>query len=58
MTTITEFNPGSGPLTPVTFARGNGIGPEIMDATLAILDKAGAQLDLEEIKKCACLFDL
>lgn len=36
--------------TPVTMARGDGIGPEIMDATLRILDEAGAQLDIEEIK--------
>ena len=30
--------------TPITIARGDGIGPEIMDATLRILDAAGAQL--------------
>lgn len=36
--------------TPITVARGDGIGPEIMDATLKILDAAGAQLDIEEIK--------
>ncbi len=36
--------------TPVTFARGDGIGPEIMDGTLRILEKAGAALALEEIK--------
>ena len=35
--------------TPITVAKGDGIGPEIMDATLEILDAAGAQLDLEEI---------
>ncbi|GJL84254.1 MAG: isocitrate dehydrogenase [Micavibrio sp.] len=35
--------------TPITVARGDGIGPEIMDATLKILDAAGAQLDIEEI---------
>lgn len=35
---------------PITIARGNGIGPEIMDAVLHILDKAGAQLDIEEIE--------
>jgi isocitrate dehydrogenase len=34
---------------PVTVARGDGIGPEIMDATLRILDAAGAALDIEEI---------
>ena len=35
---------------PVTVAYGDGIGPEIMDATLRILDAAGAQLDLERIE--------
>lgn len=29
---------------PVTIARGDGIGPEIMDATLKIMDAAGAQI--------------
>ncbi len=36
--------------TAITVARGDGIGPEIMDATLRILDEAGAALDFEEIK--------
>jgi len=36
--------------TPITVARGDGIGPEIMDATLEILEAAGAQLDIEEIE--------
>lgn len=36
--------------TAITVARGDGIGPEIMDATLRILDEAGAALDIEEIK--------
>lgn len=35
--------------TPVTIARGNGIGPEIMEATLAVLKAAGADLAIEEI---------
>jgi isocitrate dehydrogenase len=35
--------------TPITIARGDGIGPEIMDATLRILKAAGAQLAIEEI---------
>ena len=35
--------------TPVTVAAGDGIGPEIMDATLRILDAAGARLDIEKI---------
>ncbi|MCS7034185.1 MAG: NADP-dependent isocitrate dehydrogenase [Phycisphaerae bacterium] len=34
---------------PVTIARGDGIGPEIMDATLRVLGEAGARLQLEEI---------
>ncbi|MDW3191450.1 MAG: NADP-dependent isocitrate dehydrogenase [Cytophagales bacterium] len=34
----------------VTFAKGDGIGPEIMDATLKILDAAGARIEWEEIK--------
>ncbi|WP_208812658.1 NADP-dependent isocitrate dehydrogenase [Micromonospora echinofusca] len=35
---------------PVTVARGDGIGPEIMDCTLRILDAAGARLNVEEIQ--------
>lgn len=35
--------------TPITIARGNGIGPEIMEATLAVLKAAGADLAIEEI---------
>ncbi len=34
----------------VTVARGDGIGPEIMDATLRIIEAAGAQLAIEEIE--------
>lgn len=36
--------------TPITIARGDGIGPEIMSATLKILEAAGAQLAIEEIQ--------
>ncbi len=36
-------------MTKITVAKGDGIGPEIMDATLKILQAAGAQLDIEEI---------
>lgn len=36
--------------TPITVAKGDGIGPEIMDATLEILKAAGARLDIEEIE--------
>jgi len=38
------------PKTPITIARGDGIGPEIMDAVLAILDQAEAPLAYEEIQ--------
>src|SRR6266536_27306 len=34
---------------PITVAHGDGIGPEIMDATLHILKAAGAALDIESI---------
>ena len=34
----------------ITIARGDGIGPEIMDATLEILKAAGAELEYEEIE--------
>lgn len=43
--------------TPITLARGDGIGPEIMDATLHILDKAGAALDIEEIEIGKAVYD-
>ncbi|MBS0622324.1 MAG: NADP-dependent isocitrate dehydrogenase [Verrucomicrobia bacterium] len=35
--------------TPITVARGDGIGPEIMEATLRTLQAAGAELEIEEI---------
>lgn len=35
---------------PITVAHGDGIGPEIMDATLRILKAAGAALDIETIE--------
>lgn len=34
---------------PITVAHGDGIGPEIMDATLKIIEAAGAQLEIETI---------
>lgn len=37
-------------MTKITVAKGDGIGPEIMDATLKVLAAAGAQLDIEEIE--------
>jgi isocitrate dehydrogenase len=36
--------------TPVTVAHGDGIGPEIMDATLHILQEAGARIVIETIE--------
>ncbi|HXI14433.1 MAG TPA: NADP-dependent isocitrate dehydrogenase [Thermoanaerobaculia bacterium] len=36
--------------TPITVAYGDGIGPEIMEATLRILDAAGAELEREVIE--------
>lgn len=36
--------------TRITIARGDGIGPEIMDATLRIILAAGAQIELDEIE--------
>ncbi|HEY8314608.1 MAG TPA: NADP-dependent isocitrate dehydrogenase [Candidatus Baltobacteraceae bacterium] len=36
--------------TPITVAHGDGIGPEIMDATLRIIIEAGARLDIETIE--------
>ncbi len=35
--------------TPITVAHGDGIGPEIMDATLRIITAAGAQIEPETI---------
>jgi isocitrate dehydrogenase len=35
---------------PITIARGDGIGPEIMAATLNVLEAAGAKLAIEEIE--------
>jgi isocitrate dehydrogenase len=41
---------GRGEARAVTVARGDGIGPEIMEATLSILEAAGARLRIEEIE--------
>lgn len=37
-------------MTKITIAKGDGIGPEIMDATLAIIKAAGARIETEEIE--------
>jgi len=47
--TSSATTPQSAP-TPITVARGDGIGPEIMDASLAVLEAAGARLAIEEIE--------
>ena len=36
--------------TPITVAYGDGIGPEIMEATLRVIQEAGAQLEIETIE--------
>ncbi len=36
--------------TPITVAYGDGIGPEIMTASLRILEAAGAEFDIEEVQ--------
>ena len=36
--------------TPITVAYGDGIGPEIMEATIKIITAAGAKLDIETIE--------
>lgn len=37
-------------MTKITVAKGDGIGPEIMEATLDIIMAAGAQIEIEEIE--------
>lgn len=37
-------------MTKITVAKGDGIGPEIMDATLKIILAAGAKIEMEEIE--------
>lgn len=37
-------------MTRITIAKGDGIGPEIMDATLEIIKAAGAQIEIDEIE--------
>lgn len=43
-----EFKKGA--VIPITVAKGDGIGPEIMDATLRIIKEAGARIEIEEIE--------
>jgi len=37
-------------VTPITIAYGDGIGPEIMEATIAIMRKAGAQVRFDSVE--------
>jgi len=56
MSTLEQVNSGldtsraNEVLVPVTVAKGDGIGPEIMDATLKILKAANARIQIEEIE--------
>ena len=45
-----QIQPHTGVRIPITVAHGDGIGPEIMHATLSILDAAGAPLSYEPIE--------
>ncbi len=37
-------------MTAITVAKGDGIGPEIMEATLLVLSESGAKLEIEEVE--------
>jgi len=52
MTNVKHFCPHkkSTHMKKITIAKGDGIGPEIMDATLSIIMAAGAQIETEEIE--------
>lgn len=43
--------------TPITVAYGDGIGPEIMESTLEILEAAGARLDIDVIEVGEAVFN-
>jgi isocitrate dehydrogenase len=45
-----ETNEGMREPTAVAVARGDGIGPEIMDATLEVLQAAGARIDAQPVE--------
>ncbi len=47
---MTEKNAGPQERIPITVAEGDGIGPEIMAATLAVLEAAGARIAIEKIE--------
>ena len=44
------MNTNTATKTKITVAKGDGIGPEIMQATLDIINAAGAQLDIEDVE--------
>lgn len=48
--TVATMNKPEAKSVPITVAYGDGIGPEIMKATLSVLKKAGASLEIEEIE--------
>lgn len=51
MLSFTQFCPAkTKKMKSITIAKGDGIGPEIMDATLSVLQAAGAQLQIDEIE--------
>jgi isocitrate dehydrogenase len=47
---IATAMPGTKAKTKITVSYGDGIGPEIMEATLKILSAAGARLEIDEIE--------
>ena len=50
------MSPSVAPAAPIVVAHGDGIGPEIMDATLRVLEAAGAQLDIHEVEIGAAVY--
>jgi len=48
--TSEHAKPGEQVLTPIAVARGDGIGPEIMDAVLFLLEQAGARVEPRHIE--------
>jgi isocitrate dehydrogenase len=56
--TLPATDPQSTELTaaPVTVIRGDGIGPEVMEAALHVMREAGANLDIEECRAGARVF--
>ena len=56
-TTLEQSKTAPGIAVPVTYAQGDGIGPEIMEGVLGILQAAGAKLALEEIKIGQSVYD-